>query len=131
MEIADRLSSQQCLIPVVMSGIIAVYSLVISVLIAQDLTPPSAGQTYGLFSFVHHGPECRDPRTFSLTSLFFLLRGFMHLACGIAVGMTGLAAGYCIGVVGDTGVRAYMEQSRIFVGMVLILIFGEVLGLYG
>lgn len=32
---------------------------------------------------------------------------------------------------GDAGVRAYMEQSRIFVGMVLILIFGEVLGLYG
>lgn len=55
----------------------------------------------------------------------------MHLACGVAVGMTGLAAGYCIGIVGDTGVRAYMEQSRIFVGMVLILIFGEVLGLYG
>ena len=24
-----------------------------------------------------------------------------------------------------------MQQSRIFVGMVLILIFGEVLGLYG
>lgn len=59
------------------------------------------------------------------------IRGFLHLGCGIAVGMTGLAAGYCIGVVGDTGVRAYMEQSRIFVGMVLILIFGEVLGLYG
>jgi V-type H+-transporting ATPase 16kDa proteolipid subunit len=57
--------------------------------------------------------------------------GFMHLGCGIAVGMTGLAAGYCIGVVGDKGVRAYMEQSRVFVGMVLILIFGEVLGLYG
>lgn len=58
-------------------------------------------------------------------------RSFMHLACGIAVGMTGLAAGYCIGIVGDTGVRAFMQQSRIFVGMVLILIFGEVLGLYG
>lgn len=87
-----------------MSGIIAVYSLVISVLIAQDLDPKS---NYSLFS------------------------GFMHLACGISVGMTGLAAGYCIGVVGDKGVRAYMYQSRIFVGMVLILIFGEVLGLYG
>lgn len=55
----------------------------------------------------------------------------MHLGCGIAVGMTGLAAGYCIGIVGDHGVRAYMQQSRVFVGMVLILIFGEVLGLYG
>lgn len=55
----------------------------------------------------------------------------MHLGCGISVGMTGLAAGYCIGIVGDSGVRAFMAQSRIFVGMVLILIFGEVLGLYG
>merc|ERR1712000_197028 len=60
-----------------------------------------------------------------------LIPGFMHLACGLSVGLTGLAAGYCIGIVGDGGVRAYMEQSRIFVGMVLILIFGEVLGLYG
>lgn len=31
----------------------------------------------------------------------------------------------------DQGVRAYMQQSRVFVGMVLILIFAEVLGLYG
>jgi V-type H+-transporting ATPase 16kDa proteolipid subunit len=89
-----------------MSGILAVYSLVIAVLIAQDMAPPSQ-MTYSLFN------------------------GFMHLACGLSVGMTGLAAGYCIGIVGDKGVRAYMEQSRIFVGMVLILIFGEVLGLYG
>jgi hypothetical protein len=29
------------------------------------------------------------------------------------------------------GVRAYMQQSRVYVGMILILIFGEVLGLYG
>lgn len=55
----------------------------------------------------------------------------MHLACGLSVGLTGLAAGYTIGIVGDMGVRSYMNQSRIFVGMVLILIFGEVLGLYG
>ena len=65
----------QCLIPVVMSGIIAVYSLVISVLIVEDMHPP--------------------PEAYSLYS------GFMHLACGLSVGMTGLAAGYCIGVVGD------------------------------
>ncbi|OLN85735.1 V-type proton ATPase 16 kDa proteolipid subunit 2 [Colletotrichum chlorophyti] len=98
--------SIRCLIPVVMSGIIAVYSLVISVLIVQDLTPPDNG-SYSLFN------------------------GFMHLACGLSVGFTGLAAGYTIGIVGDKGVRSYMQQSRIFVGMVLILIFGEVLGLYG
>jgi len=98
----------KCLIPVVMSGIIAVYALVVSVLIAQDLNPPGGGgSNYSLFN------------------------GFMHLACGLSVGLTGLAAGYCIGIVGDNGVRSYMLQSRVFVGMVLILIFGEVLGLYG
>lgn len=34
-----------------MSGIIAVYSLVISVLIAEDLAPPSQ-QSYSLFQYV-------------------------------------------------------------------------------
>ena len=89
-----------------MSGIIAVYSLVVAVLIASDMGPPPQ-QNYSLFT------------------------GFMHLAAGLSVGFSGLAAGYAIGVVGDMGVRSYMQQSRVFVGMVLILIFGEVLGLYG
>ena len=45
--------------------------------------------------------------------------------------MTGLAAGYAIGIVGDSCVRAYVHESKVFVTMVLILIFAEVLGLYG
>lgn len=55
----------------------------------------------------------------------------MHLAAGISVGMTGLAAGYGIGVIGEHGVRSYVRQSRIFMPLVLMLIFAEVLGLYG
>ncbi|ORX35803.1 hypothetical protein BD324DRAFT_631773 [Kockovaella imperatae] len=92
------------LIPVVMSGIIAVYGLVVSVLISGGITP---SEPYSLFA------------------------GFVHLAAGLACGMTGLAAGYAIGIVGDACVRAYLNESRVFVVMVLILIFAEVLGLYG
>ncbi|KAJ5833443.1 Vacuolar ATPase proteolipid subunit c [Penicillium riverlandense] len=92
------------LIPVVMSGIIAVYGLVIAVLIAGAVNPDSNMSLY---------------------------TGFMHLAAGLSVGLAGVAAGYTIGIVGDAGVRAYMQQSRVYVGMILILIFGEVLGLYG
>jgi len=57
-----------------MSGILAVYALVISVLIAggMDVT-----KNYTLFS------------------------GFLHMAAGLSVGLTGLAAGYAIGIVGD------------------------------
>lgn len=94
----------KALIPVVMSGILAVYGLVVSVLIAGGMAPD---QPYSLFN------------------------GFMHLGCGLSVGFAALAAGYSIGIVGDEGVRQLMYQPRLFVGIVLILIFAEVLGLYG
>lgn len=53
------------------------------------------------------------------------------MAAGLCVGLSGLAAGIAIGIVGDAGVRATAQQPRLFVGMVIILIFAEVLGLYG
>merc|ERR1712166_1570722 len=57
--------------------------------------------------------------------------GFAHLAAGLTVGLSSLAAGLAIGIVGDAGVRANAQQPRLFVGMILILIFAEALGLYG
>ena len=41
------------------------------------------------------------------------------------------AAGYAIGIVGDAGIRANAQQEKLFVGLILILIFGEALALYG
>jgi V-type H+-transporting ATPase proteolipid subunit len=82
-----------------MSGIIAVYSLVIAVLIAGDMGPPP-GQNYSLFKYA-------IPSSFTtgFSERQVLMdagcSGFMHLACGLSVGLTGLAAGYTIGIVGD------------------------------
>jgi len=58
-------------------------------------------------------------------------RSFLQLGAGLSVGFSGLAAGFAIGIVGDAGVRGTAQQPRLFVGMILILIFAEVLGLYG
>ncbi|KAK9878894.1 hypothetical protein WA026_003723 [Henosepilachna vigintioctopunctata] len=91
------------IIPVVMAGIVAIYGLVISVLICTAITPTG----------------------------YTLYKGFVHLGAGLAVGFSGLAAGFAIGIVGDAGVRGTAQQPRLFVGMILILIFAEVLGLYG
>eukprot|EP00126_Sphaerothecum_destruens_P014926 Sdes_comp8819_c0_seq1m207 len=93
----------KCIIPVVMAGIIAIYGLVVAVLIANGF----------------------DPATYSL------YKGFVDLGAGLSVGLSGLAAGFAIGIVGDAGVRGTAQQPKLFVGMVLILIFAEVLGLYG
>src|SRR5256714_8860836 len=88
--------------PTILSGILAIYGLVVSVLIASNLRMK--------------------------TSLFL---SFIQLGAGLSVGLAGLAAGFSIGIVGDAGVRGLAQQPRLFVGMVLILIFAEVLGLYG
>lgn len=48
------------------------------------------------------------------------------MAAGLTCGLCGLGAGYAIGIVGDAGVRGTAQQPRLFVGMILILIFSEV-----
>lgn len=68
--------SAQSLIPIVMAGIIAVYALVISVLIAGN-------------------PYLTPEGNFALSDSFNLL------GAGASVGGCGLAAGYAIGIVGD------------------------------
>ncbi|XP_078356284.1 V-type proton ATPase 16 kDa proteolipid subunit c-like [Oculina patagonica] len=62
---------------------------------------------------------------------YTLYKSFLDLGAGLSVGLSGLAAGFAIGIVGDAGVRGTAQQPRLFVGMILILIFAEVLGLYG
>lgn len=83
-----------------MAGIIGIYGLVVSVLISDGLKQTD----YALFT------------------------GFIQLGAGLAVGLAGMAAGFAIGIVGDAGVRGTAQQPRLFVGMILILIFAEVLG---
>lgn len=89
------------IVPVIMAGIIGIYGLVVSVLISDGL--------------VQHMP---------------LFTGFIQLGAGLSVGLSGLAAGFAIGIVGDAGVRGTAQQPRLFVGMILILIFAEVLGMF-
>jgi V-type H+-transporting ATPase proteolipid subunit len=92
------------MIPVIMAGILGIYGLVVSIIISSSIN-------------VKEG--------YSST------KGFAHLAAGLSAGLASLAAGLSIGVVGDAGVRAFGKQPALYVGLVLMLIFGEVLGLYG
>lgn len=55
----------------------------------------------------------------------------MFFGAGLLCGISNVAAGYAIGVVGETGVKFYAINENIFVAMILILIFSEVLGLFG
>eukprot|EP00770_Monocercomonoides_exilis_P000800 MONOS_791.1-p1 / transcript=MONOS_791.1 / gene=MONOS_791 / organism=Monocercomonoides_exilis_PA203 / gene_product=V-type proton ATPase 16 kDa proteolipid subunit c2 / transcript_product=V-type proton ATPase 16 kDa proteolipid subunit c2 / location=Mono_scaffold00013:136404-136975(+) / protein_length=153 / sequence_SO=supercontig / SO=protein_coding / is_pseudo=false len=89
-------------IPTIMAGILGIYGLIVAIIIGMGIT-----NEYPLYN------------------------SFAHLAGGLCVGFSSLAAGITIGIVGDAGVRANARQPKLFVGMLLILIFGEALALYG
>jgi V-type H+-transporting ATPase proteolipid subunit len=59
-----------------------------------------------------------------------LYTAFINLGSGLAVGLCSLAAGFALGIAGDAGTRSIAQQPRLFVSMILILIFSEVLGMY-
>ena len=60
-----------------------------------------------------------------------LRNGFMYMGAGLCCGFSSLASGLAIGVAGEAGVKAYAQTDNVFVGMILMLIFAEAIGLYG
>lgn len=89
-------------IPVIMAGILGIYGLIVSVILVQKI-----GNVYTEY------------------------KAFRHFASGLCCGLSSFAAGIAIGVGGEAGVKALGLSDKIFVGMMLILIFAEALGLYG
>jgi len=93
----------KALIPIIMAGILGIYGIIVAVLLNGEVSKP--------------GLEGK--------------KGYQFLGAGLCCGLSALAAGLAIGVAGDAGVRAYAQTDGIFVGMILILIFAEAIGLYG
>ena len=94
----------KAIIPVIMAGILGIYGLIVAVILVQKV----------------NGHDEYD-----------YAKGFAHLSSGLCCGISSWAAGIAIGIAGDAGARALGQQDKVFVGMMLILIFSEALGLYG
>ena len=128
------------IIPVVMAGVLGIYGLIIAVIIANQgarlphspalhCTPRQRRRLRGGVDDRVHARAVAMP--VNNKPVYSAFTGFAHLAAGLACGLSGMAAGIAIGIVGDAGVRASAQQAKLYVGMVLILIFAEALGLYG
>jgi V-type H+-transporting ATPase 16kDa proteolipid subunit len=129
------------IVPIVMAGVLGIYGLIVAVIIAQAITAPNAD---------------------SSTS-YSLFNGWAHLAAGLCCGLSCLAAGGTIGIIGDVGVRGFgvkasagrrfwdgatssgegdvdpavteaksqEDANKLYVGLLIMLIFAEALALYG
>jgi len=130
-------------IPVVMAGVIGIYGLIVAVILGGQIPAPTVGTNVNVYS---------------------IYTGMAHLSAGLCCGLSGLAAGGTIGIVGDYGVRSVGyrtsnisvvfstgdgnragggfaddddagggggDENKLFVGMLIMLIFSEALALYG
>lgn len=162
-----------------MYAVIGIYGLIVGVILAQSIQTPqnTRENVYSIYSATAHVRKrvCMyfyssffavvliAIETFLLTLIF---SWFVQLAAGLCCGLSGLVAGGCIGIVGDTGVRAVgyrassitlfpsssekegysqipdgevdgghdevsgsADQNKLFVGMLIMLIFSEALAL--
>ena len=92
------------MIPVIMAGILGIYGIIVSVLLNGSISN-----------------ICISSRA-----------AFKILGAGLCCGLSSMSSGLAIGVAGDAGVRAYSQSNHgVYVGMILILIFAEAIGLYG
>jgi len=101
--VIDSSKVVKALIPIIMAGILGIYGLIVAVLLNLQISKGA------------------------LTAQ----KGYQYLGAGLCCGLSSLAAGLAIGVAGDAGVRAYAQTDGIFVGMIILLIFAEAIGLYG
>ena len=98
MSIMNPAGVMRNIIPVVMAGVIGIYGLIVSVILLNKVNPPSKGYTE--------------------------YQGFRDLAAGLCCCLCGLASGIAIGISGDVGIRSSGRQPRLYVGLILIMIFG-------
>lgn len=136
-------------IPIVMAGVIGIYGLIVGVILSQSIVQPSnhRNNVYSTYTGMAH--LCAG-----------LCCGFSGLAAGLCIGIVGdygiravgyrasaitlfpsdkESAGYSTipdseqhhGHAGGDDISGSDDQNKLFVGMLIMLIFSEALALYG
>ncbi len=91
------------LLPVVMASILGIYGMIVSVILLKKIDLDN----------------------------YDFIQGYRHLGAGLCCGLSSLGAGYAIGIVGDIGSRGMARNEKLFVGVLLTMIFAEAIGLFG
>ncbi len=79
------------LVAIIMAGVLGIYGLIVSIIIAGSITGPAeGGNTYSQFT------------------------GWAHLSAGLCCGLTCLAAGGATGVAGEIGIKAVGLRAELY-----------------
>eukprot|EP00249_Psilotum_nudum_P008822 c21529_g1_i1 orf=440-958(+) len=104
---APRITSKN-LISVIFCEAVAIYGVVVAIILQTKLV--AATNQYSADS---------------------MRAGYALFSAGIIVGFSNLACGVCVGIIGSSCALSDAQNSTLFVKILVIEIFGSVLGLFG
>ncbi len=101
------------LISIIFCEVVAIYGLIIAIVFSSKLNEVQAAAGAG---------------TWSKEAYY---TGFAMLWAGLTVGFANLFCGVCVGITGSTCAIADAADGQLFVKVLIIEIFGSIIGLFG
>lgn len=99
---------------------------------------PQTAAIYGVILAIILTNKAQLPKTVPVDPVaianYFRAAKFAGYACfwsGVAVGLTNLGSGICVGVAGSSCALADAQDASLFVKILIVEIFGSALGIFG
>ncbi|KAF8828608.1 hypothetical protein HHX47_DHR3000139 [Lentinula edodes] len=124
---APRISTKN-LISIIFCEVVAIYGVIIGIVYSAKLASVPDDILYTRQNYFT-GESTFSP--YSINICLFVMLGFAMFWGGFTVGMCNLLCGVCVGITGSTAALSDAADPNLFVKILVVEVFGSILGLFG